>query len=1198
MRAVKVLRKFLRPLPLAVVLSLCLAALIWLFGARMTVFGITPFGNEVLRGWLALFLTTLGVMLLVVWFISLWREYKAERSEREARPLTPEQLETRAMRQVFERATSVMAGRWEGAGDPINGLPWYLVMGAPGSGKSTMITASEMRRPIDHELAAATADLRGSGSGTMLEWHVAGSEAVLLQLSGSAFVAPETRSPIERHVWARFLKELQRVRPRRPLNGVILVIDLAEFCEMDTTARDAYATSIRRITDEIVRTIDTQITVHVVFTKLDLVAGFLDFFEDATAAERDELLGFHFDANFSKPWLEVFDEAYVDFLERMQARLALRMKNLKGVLSRQEAFAFARTFVGLRNPLRSLLATALDPDRFSTTPLFRGIYFAAPIQENAPRNIFLQAVGARYALPSPLYSVPQGAPQPYFAAQVLPRAIMPEGGLAGTSRSEDRSFARFAMVLGAACVAGVGTVSLFWFGKYGENLARASVLLEQVEEYSSQTMKSGGPLELEMLNTIRDATNAFGEYRDISRPEAILTLYKGLELGPLADESYRQLLHQRFMVQLTTSLEFDLRDVCPRGSDAQLEILRVLRMLESPDRRNLDTIQSYFRNRWRDNYPQNAEMQERLNSHLVYALQIEPQNYDINQELVRAAQVDLGMMTPYRRFYSSVRALAESQLPNAVEFRSAVGATFDIVYRADPALSPEREVLTTGPANDEQRDECGRIAERIVPTDPFEIPRFFTREQYHGFFVPQARAIAQVALDDLWVLGVGDTASFSDADLDQITENLRELYVEDYIRAWRQALNSMQIRPFSDLREAGEVLRGLSGVDSPIRRIAALVADNTVIYPPETVEPDITTGGATQLSFDSDRRAGLRINEDFRAIHRLLLGEEGTTQTDIGQIEAALTDLYEYIKSVRDATRPNAKALELAIERANLRGADPIFVVQRLAERTPAPFNTHLRDVARESWEVIMAAATQELNRKWNEEIYGEFQRLIAGRYPFDRDSPDDLPLQDFEDFFGPTGKLESFFRTELKTFVDENTGIPRIIDGQFLPMDPDFTANLRRAINITQTFFDNSGELSVQFSVQPIGMSANLSRAQLNFEGQLVISTHGAARPVRIVWPNALSGTPSSRMDLSPLTRSGASTSRQYDGPWSWLRLYDSSQKSGLADNSVDIAFSTANGQSAQFRIRSEGQVNPFFNSPLSSFSLPAYLRSPEDGS
>lgn len=1198
MRAMKILRKFLRPLPLAVVFSFCLAAVIWLFGARMTIFGITPFGNEILRGWAALFLTILGVMLLVVWFISLWREYRAERSEREARPLTPEQLETRAMRQVFERATSVIAERWEGTGDPINGLPWYLVMGAPGSGKSTMITASDTRRPIDHELAAATAELRDRGSGTMLEWHVAGSDAVLLQLSGNAFVSPEMRNPLQRHVWARFLKELQRIRPRRPLNGVVVAIDLAEFCEMDAAARDAYATSIRRITDEIVRTIDTRITVHVVFTKLDLVAGFLDFFEDASAAERDELLGFHFEANSRKPWLEAFDEAYADFLERMQARLALRMKNLKGVLSRQEAFAFARTFVGLRNPLRSFLATALDPDRFSTTPLLRGVYFAAPVQENAPRNIFLQAVGARYALPSPLYSVPQGAPQPYFAAQVFSRAILPEAGLAGSSRSADRNYARFAMVLGAACVAGVGAVSAFWFGKYGENLARASILLEQVEQYSSQQIDTDGPIELEMLNTIRDATNAFGEYRDISRPEAILTLYKGLELGPLADESYRQLLHQRFMVQLATSVESDLREVCPRGSDAQLEILRVLRMFEAVDRRNLDTIQSYFRNRWRDQYPQNAEMQDRLNSHLAYALQIEPQAYEIDQELVRSAQIDLGVMTPYRRFYSSIRALAESQLPNAVEFRSAVGATFDIVYRADSALSPQREVLSAGPGEDEQRDECGRITESTVPADPFEIPRFFTREHYHSFFVPQARAVAQVALDDLWVLGVGDNASFSDADLDQITENLRELYVEDYIRAWRQGLNSMQIRPFSDLREAGEVLRGLSGVDSPIRRIAALVTDNTVIYPPETVAPDTAAGGATQLSFDKDRQAGLRINEDFRAIHRLLSGEEGTTQTDIAQIESALTDLYEYMKSVRDAPRPNAKALELAIERANLRGADPIFVVQRLAERTPAPFNAHLRDVARESWQVIMAAATQELNRKWNEEIYGEFQRFIAGRYPFDRESPDDLPLQDFENFFGPDGKLESFFQTELKTFVDENTGVPRIIDGQFLPVDPDFTANLRRAIKITHTFFDNSGDISVQFSVQPIGMSANLSRAQLNFEGQLVISTHGAARPVRIVWPNALSGTPSSRMDLSPLARSGAAASRQYDGPWSWLRLYDSSQKSGLADNSVDIAFGTANGQSARFRIRSEGQVNPFFNSPLSNFSLPAYLRSPEEGS
>ena len=403
----------------------------------------------------------------------------------------------------------------------------------------------------------------------------------------------------------------------------------------------------------------------------------------------------------------------------------------------------------------------------------------------------------------------------------------------------------------------------------------------------------------------------------------------------------------------------------------------------------------------------------------------------------------------------------------------------------------------------------------------------------------------------------------------------------------------MEVRPFKDLRDAGEILRGLSGADSPVRRIAALVADNTVIYPPETVTPD-TSAGATELQFDPNREAGLRINEEFRAIHRMLNAEEGSGQPNIAQIEEALAALHDYMKIIRDAPDPNAKALEVAIARANLQGSDPIYVLQRLAERTPAPFDAHLRHVARESWRVIMAAATEELNRKWHEDIYGDYQRLIAGRYPFDRASPEDLPLQDFEDFFGPGGTLESFYKTELTTFVDEASGQPRDIDGQSLPVDPDFTANLRRAINITRTFFNDSGDLSVEFSVQPIGMSANLARAQLNFEGQLVISTHGAARPVRIIWPNIIDGQSSSRVDLSPLAKTGVPGGSQFDGPWSWLRLYDSASKSGLVDNSVDVGFGNANGQTARFRIRAEGQVNPFFNSPLSSFSLPSHLRRP----
>lgn len=1194
MRVFKLLRKALSPLPLVMLLSFVAAAAVWFAGQYLGLRGVYPVAEAPARTWTALAFLTLGLILALVMLIRAWMRWRAARAAEGARPPTPEEIETRAMAQIFQRVAGVIRARWTGEGHALYALPWYVVMGNAGTGKTALIQNSDLRFPIDHEIRAALADLQGHEAARLADWHVAGNEAVMVELKGAAFLRHEDRTPMQALLWRRFLAELHGLRPRRPLNGVVLVVDLLDFAQMDTPAREAFGLQLRRILDDLVENLDTRMTVHVVFTKLDQIAGFVDFFENLTAADREGLFGFQFDAQGGQPWLEQFDTQYAAFLARLQRLLNRRLSALKGVQSRQEAFAFVRSFVGLQRPLRAFLESALQADKFSAPPMVRGVYLAAPRMENAPRNVFLEAVGDRYHLPAPLYSVPQGGSQSWFAAHILRDAVFREAGLAGNSRRAEQRYSRLATGLGLAVVTIALGAGVYWFNQYRINKSRAEAVLARVEGYVAQQEGGGrGSSMVEALNTIRDATFEFGDYRAVNPVTAQLTLYKGGEFGPLADHAYQTLLHHRFMPELVAEVGGELANVCPRGSDQQLNILRVLRMMGAPERRNVATVETWFRTRWQNAYPDNAPVQDRLMEHLSYALTIDPQPYEVDEGLVRAAQADLGLLTPYRRFYASVRSLADRQLPNALEFRAAVGATFDIVYRASARPAEAAAAATTGAA-DSGADACAPRAVVEAPGDPFEIARLFTREQFHAFFVPQTQEISSVALDDLWVLGITDKTERSEADLALVADNLRELYVEDYIRVWRQALNAMEVRPFDDLRDASEILRGLSGADSPIRRIAALVMDNTTIFPPETVTPD-TTGGTTDLKFDPNRAAGLRINEEFREIHRLLTAEEGSAQPNIAQIEEALAALHDYVKSVRDAADPNARALEMAIARATLKGSDPIYVVQRLAERTPAPFDSHLRHVARESWRVIMAAATEELNRKWHEEIYGDFQRLIAGKYPFDRTSPDDLPLQDFEDFFGPGGTLERFYKTELTTFVDETTGQPLDIDGLSLPVDADFAANLRSAINITRTFFNASGDLSVEFSVQPVGMSANLARAQLNFEGQLVISTHGAARPVRIVWPNIIDGPSASRVDLSPLSRSGVPGGRQFDGPWSWLRLYDSAAKSGIADNAVDVSFGNANGQSARFRFRAEGQVNPFFNSPLSAFGLPSHLRQPE---
>jgi len=480
----------------------------------------------------------------------------------------------------------------------------------------------------------------------------------------------------------------------------------------------------------------------------------------------------------------------------------------------------------------------------------------------------------------------------------------------------------------------------------------------------------------------------------------------------------------------------------------------------------------------------------------------------------------------------------------------------------------------------------------VLERGPFEIPRLFTATQFKDFFIPQNKQVAQVAARDLWVLGQLDSTDYSEADYTRIREKVRELYVDEYMRVWRQTLNTMQVRDFENIREATEVLRALSGSENPIRRTAQLVTEHTTIYEPEAVPLEGTEAAANDLPLDPNKRAASEIYDAFGEIRRMLEDKPEGGQPTIVQIETALTALYDYMKVIRDAPSPDGKALEVAIKRAELTGEDPIYVLQRIAERAPAPFDQHLRHVADEAWRIVMIGATEELNRKWHEEIYGDYQRLIAGKYPFNRASELDLPVQDFEEFFKPGGILESFYNKELLIFVNETNGEPRTIDGRSLALDADFAGNLRKAIDITKSFFDASGELGVEFKVQTVGMSANLSRAVLNFEGQLVINSHGPAKTISIVWPNLIDQPASSRVDIAPLFGNGKARSIQYNGPWSWLRLYDAASKGNFQNNSVDISFATRNGQTSTFRIRPEARVNPFFNSPLSEFRLPSHLR------
>jgi type VI secretion system protein ImpL len=237
--------------------------------------------------------------------------------------------------------------------------------------------------------------------------------------------------------------------------------------------------------------------------------------------------------------------------------------------------------------------------------------------------------------------------------------------------------------------------------------------------------------------------------------------------------------------------------------------------------------------------------------------------------------------------------------------------------------------------------------------------------------------------------------------------------------------------------------------------------------------------------------------------------------------------------------------------------------------------------------QVQAGEALRELERRWDAEVYSFFQQRLAGRYPFMVKAPD-ASLDDFEAFFGPKGRLQQFHDQYLEVFLKENLeALQSARHGQSL-IRADVIEQLELADRIRETFFDQRGKLSVQFSIEPLGLSANQRTSLLDLDGQLIAYTHGPSQITGIVWPNTLGQQV--RSNLTLLRQNGNSSSLEYRGPWSMFRLLSRGSLNGRTPTSVDLSFRTGDGV-MRYRLNAEKAFNPITQQPFKSFRLPRGL-------
>ncbi|MDR0218887.1 MAG: type VI secretion system membrane subunit TssM [Enterobacteriaceae bacterium] len=1058
--------------------------------------------------------------------------------------------------------------------------PWYMVIGSQQSGKTSLIKEGYKLSEI-----AAPEYLRQDGEMELLLRCWLGEKAVIIDPKGRLIDQPvplnSDKPQINSRLWESLLNWLSENRQRQPLNGIILTVDTLRLMTDNREQRDRYVREIHQRLQEIRLTFHSQLPIYLVMTKIDLLHGFEAMYQSLDRKQRDQILGVtfslnnnHYNRRDEKVWCGELEQFWQQWMNNLNAAMPDMMLNGVDANQRSALFSFTRQIQGLHSYITQMLDDILYNDE-NNRPMLRGVYLTSAHQVGQMDDMFTQSASAQYHLGSQAFPTwPAGDTLPYFTQTLFEDVLLAEPNLAAENRiwlsRNRRQLYTFSTVSALVILATWGG----WHYFYQKNYRAGEDVLAEAKKFLSVPAPKGndnyGSLQLPLLNPIRDATLAYGNYHEKTSFLTDMGLYQGSSVGKKVENTYLNLLEQHFLPSLMHVLLDDLNKA-PAGSEEKLEILRVMRMMEDKSKRNSGLVEQYMRERWSKVFYGQRGVQDALMTHLGYALahtdwkgsrdkgdRIAIDNFAPFVKPIRLAQQELSALSVKQRVYQNLRIKAQDALPAPINLRDQIGPSFDNVFVA----------------GNEKR---------------LEIPQFLTRHGLMDYYTQQENQLIELTEMDSWVLNLAKMKNsaqhnqYSGQDQQTIKQGIDELYLADYTATWRAAMNNLEVRDFDDLPQAISAIEQVISGEQPFKRALQILSDNTN---PPLIDSNVSKAEKEVLQGKRDYKLLMGISRSFSK-ETSVLDESGGKDSTMQSVYQKLTDLHRYLLSIQNSPTPGKSALQAVQMRLDKNNSDAIFEVQQMAKTLPEPLNRWVEDLANQAWRVVMMEAVRSLEVEWQDTVVKQYNTYLAGRYPFNPDAKDEVPLSEFERFFRPDGTLDTFYKQNLKAFVTNSltTGT----DGSNL-IRPDVLKQLENADRIRATFFSPQNGLGTQFAIEPVSLTGNKRRALLNLDGQLVDYTHGRSNVARLIWPNSMRAGTESKLTLMPDRSNLSPRAISFTGPWAQLRLINSGKLINVQASSFDVRFSVDGGEMT-YRIFVDESDNPFAGGLFSQFKLPDTL-------
>ncbi|MBI5657910.1 MAG: type VI secretion system protein ImpL, partial [Geobacter sp.] len=269
-------------------------------------------------------------------------------------------------------------------GNPLYVLPWYMVIGESGSGKTTAIQSARLTSPFAE--VSRTSGISGTRN---CDWWFF-EQAIILDTAGRyALPVDQDRDKDE---WQKFLTLLARFRKKEPLNGLVVTIAADRLAQAAPETLREDGRTLRKRIEELTRVLGARSPVYVLVTKCDLIQGATHFCEQLPEAALNQAMGY-VNQGLSADAATVIDKAVATVGDRLRELRLLLLHRLQNRGAAAAMLLFPEELEKLKDGLAAFAQTIFQENPYQETPLLRGIFFSSGRQEGTPFSHFLSALG-------------------------------------------------------------------------------------------------------------------------------------------------------------------------------------------------------------------------------------------------------------------------------------------------------------------------------------------------------------------------------------------------------------------------------------------------------------------------------------------------------------------------------------------------------------------------------------------------------------------------------------------------------------------------------------------------------------------------------------------------------------------------------------------------------------------------------------